>query len=89
MVQGGIMYTQTLKNNYKNTIMYKTLQDLPLEMRETNKPTLYPQSMLIDLIIKLDNRDYYVAHADQSLSIVDNIKNMIMILSDNRITFTK
>lgn len=69
--------------------MYKTLQDLPLEMRETNKPTLYPQSMVIDLLIKLDNRDYYIAHADQSLGIADNIKNMMTILSDNRITFTK
>ena len=69
--------------------MYKTLQDLPLEMRETNKQTLYPQSMVIDLLIKLDNREYYIAHADQSLGIVDNIKNMITILSDNRITFTK
>ena len=71
------------------TNMYKTLQDLPMEMRETNKPTLYPQSMIVDLIIKLDNRDYYIAHADQSLSIVDNIKNMLTILSDNRITFTR
>lgn len=69
--------------------MYKTLQDLPLEMRETNKPTLYPQSMIIDLIIKLDDLEWYTAHADQSLSIVDNIKKMLTILSDNRITFTK
>lgn len=69
--------------------MYKTLQDLPTAMHETNKPTLYPQSMVVDLIIKLDNRDYYITHADQSLSIVDNIKNMLTILSDNRITFIK
>ena len=69
--------------------MYKTLQDLPLEMRETNKPTLYPQSMVIDLLVKMDNRDWYTSHADQSLGIVDNIKNMITILSDSRITFTK
>lgn len=69
--------------------MHKTLQDLPLAMHETNKPALYPQSMVIDLLIKLDNRDYYTAHADQSLSLVDNIKNMLTILSDNRITFEK
>lgn len=69
--------------------MYKTLKDLPIEMRETNKPTLYPHSIVIDLLIKLDNRDYYAAHADQSLSLVDNVKNMLTILSDNRITFTK
>ena len=69
--------------------MYKTLQDLPLEMRETNKPTLYPYIMIIDLIIKLDDRDYYIAHADQSLSLTGNIKNMLTILSGNRITFTK
>lgn len=69
--------------------MHKTLNDLPLEMRETNKPTLYPYSMIVDLLIKLDDRDYYIAHADQSLSLVDNIKNMLTILSDNRISFTK
>jgi hypothetical protein len=69
--------------------MYKTLQDLPLAMHETNKPTLYPQSMIVDLVVKLDNRDYYIAHVDQSLSLVDNIKNMLTILSDNRIIFTK
>ena len=69
--------------------MYKTLQDLPIEMRETNKPTLYPQSMIVDLIIKLDDRDWYIAHADQSLSLVDNVKNMLTILSDNRIDFAK
>lgn len=68
--------------------MYNTLQDLPLEIRETNKPTLYPQSMIVDLLIKLDDRDYYISHADQSISLVDNIKNMLTILSDNRITFT-
>lgn len=69
--------------------MYKTLKDLPIEMRETNKPTLYPQSMVIDLLTKLDDREWYTAHADQSLSLVDNVKNMLTILSDNRITFTK
>lgn len=69
--------------------MYKTIQDLPPEMRETDKPTLYPQSMVIDLLIKLDNRDWYIMHADQSLGIAENIKRMLTILSDNRITFTK
>lgn len=69
--------------------MYKTLQELPMAMHETGKETLYPQSMVIDLLIKLDSRDYYIAHADQSISLVDNIKNMLAILSDNRITFTK
>lgn len=67
--------------------MYKTLQNLPLAIHETNKPTLYPQSMIVDLFIKLDDREYYTAHADQSLSLIDNIKNMLTILSDNRITF--
>lgn len=69
--------------------MYKTLQDLPLAMHETDKKTLYPHSMIVDLLVKLNDRDYYIAHADQSLSIVDNIKNMLTILSDNRITFIK
>ena len=68
--------------------MYKTLQELPIEIRETNKPALYPQQMVIDLLVKLDDREYYIAHADLSLSLVDNIKRMLTILSDNRIKFT-
>jgi hypothetical protein len=69
--------------------MYKTLQELPVSMHETGKETLYPQSMIVDLLIKLDDKDYYTAHADQPLSLVDNIKNMLTVLSDNRINFIK
>lgn len=45
--------------------------------------------MVIDLLVKLSDRDYYIAHADQSLSLTKNIERMMTILSDNRITFTK
>lgn len=61
-------------------------------MCETNKPTLYPQTMVLELLEKIndkDNRltDWYIAHCDQSKNTVDNLKNMLTILSDNRIKF--
>lgn len=66
---------------------YKTLGDLPIEMRETGLKTLYPQTMVCDLIEKLDSVDYKLEHYDYSISMRDNIKRMITILSDNRIEF--
>ena len=69
--------------------MYKTLNELPVAMHETGKETLYPQAMAIDLLVKLSDTEYYIAHADQSLSLIENIERMMTILTDNRITFQK
>jgi hypothetical protein len=66
---------------------YKTLADLPIEMRETDKATLYPFSMVCDILDNMDDYDYLVKNFDMSLKIVDNIKRMVTILSDNRIEF--
>ena len=65
----------------------KKLTDLPMQMCETNKPTLYPQAMVLDLLEKIQNKDWCVVHLDQSKTVVENIKNMLEILSDNRIKF--
>jgi hypothetical protein len=69
--------------------MYKTLNELPVAMHETGKETLYPQAMAIDLLVKLSDGEYYVAHADMSLSLIKNIERMMTILTNNRITFKK
>lgn len=66
---------------------YKTLQELPIQMCETNKPILYPQTMALEILEKLQNRDYAIAHCDYSLDTAGNIKRILTILSDNRIQF--
>jgi len=66
---------------------YKRLTDLPIAIHETDKPTLYLSYMVLDLLEKIEDRDWYIAHIDQSKTITQNIKNMITILSDNRIIF--
>lgn len=66
---------------------YKSLSDLPLEMRETNKDTLYPQHKVIELLEKSNDRQWYIEHFDQSIPLLDNIRKAIEIYSDGRITF--
>ena len=66
---------------------YNRLQDLPLEIRETNKPTVYPQTMALEILEKLQDRDYALAHCDLSLDTAGNVKRILTILSNNRIQF--
>ena len=67
-------------------IMYKNLSDLPITIHETNLPTLRPQKKIIEL---LENTERQTNFADQSLSLIDNIKKAIEVWSDGRITFIK
>ena len=69
--------------------MYNNIQELPVAMHETGEETLYPQVMTIDLVVKMQDRSWYIAHCDQSLSFIENIERILTILSDNRITFKK
>lgn len=66
--------------------MYKNLSDLPMAIHETYLPTLRPQGKIIEL---LENTERQTNFADQSLSLIDNIKKAIEVWSDGRITFIK
>jgi hypothetical protein len=66
---------------------YKTLSSLPVQINETGYKQILPKTLALELLEKLQDRDYAIAHLDQSKSLVDNIKNMITIISDNRIQF--
>ena len=67
--------------------MYNNLSDLPMAMHETGKETLYPKDKVIYYLEKSQDRDWYIAHFDQSLSLVDNIKYALQVRSENRIIF--
>lgn len=67
----------------------KKLTELPVAMHETGKETLYPLFMVADLLEKMENNDWCIAHCDQSIGTVANIKNMLEVLSDGRIKFIK
>jgi len=69
--------------------MYTKLSDLPISINETGYNTLSPLQKVVDLLEKSQDMDWYIEHFDQSLSLVDNIKNTLTIYSDNRIQFTK
>jgi hypothetical protein len=64
--------------------MYKKLSDLPVAIHETNLETLRPQKKIIEL---LENTERQTNYADQSLSLIDNIKRAVEIWSDGRIVF--
>ena len=69
--------------------MYEKLSDLPISINETGYNTLSPLQKAVDLLEKSQDRDWYIEHFDQSLSLIDNIKNAITVYSDNRVQFTK
>ena len=69
--------------------MHTSLSTLPVAMHETDKPVLHPQTMALELLEKMSDRTLYIAHADQSLNTIDNIKIMLTIQSYGRIQFTK
>ena len=69
--------------------MYKNLSDLPITIHDTDLPTLRPKNKVIELLEKSQDRERYIAHFDQSLWLIDNIKKAIEVRSDGRINFIK